>query len=951
MRFSFRVGPRLRRATAGIVAVAMVFGIVVSWDSPWDPVPGVRLHAGAAWVASNAIGQLTLLDGASAEVAAGVPLGRSGGALHTAQRGGTGYALDSGRGLVFRIDGATLTFARKRSPVATGHDGLAVFPTPHAFLILDTRRGLLATADPTTLEPRGRPHPLDVETSPEDVVTDPAGRLWMLDNRTGDLVWFADGRRHSRARAATPGASRLAVTDGRPALLDPARRRIQLLDPATGAVTKSVKVDVRADDDVAVSGSPERRRLLISVGSRGRFLSCDLDSGSCSPPVALGDGPMELGRAVEVGDRAFVPDYATGGVSVVDLATSRVVARPRLFDRPVRFDLLTRDGVVFYNDPDSDQAGVIDPDGRGRPISKYRRGELNPKAPGTDVVGEPDDEPPLDAGPDPRSENTVSIAVRPRDHGAVGDEFEFTAVAGGDSGVTSAHWTFGDRTRATGLTVRHRWDRPGTYTVNLSALLRDGEVVTAATRVVVENPNAPPHIVRVDVAPDTPQVGRPVRFSADLTGRPPQRTEWTVTGDRGTETTSHEPRFEHVFDTPGTYTVTLEVGAGAASDAQSKRFTVVPASREVNCGDTIATDAVVTRDLVCPGVALTIAAGDVVLDLGGHTISTDQPRDDRKGIVIGAGRTIRNITVRNGTVSRYPTGIEMTDVQDVTVETVTVSAGTADATPPAVVGEHAEEVRLRGVSVRAYNPFTFDHGSKVVITGSIISGDTGRGVANCGYGSSCSIEGGAIRLYGLGCYSGDLDGFSSSVSITGSDDLSIAYLGPYCDSVTVRDNERVTLLADASARQTYLTGNTMIGREALGLWNSFEVTGNSFSGSETRGIIIFSGDGVVSGNRFAGNGGYGLLVSPIPGDEPLGPLEIVDNVFEGNGFGGDEGAGFDGLRVESAGPGSDITVARNHARNNFRYGINADPGAVTDGGGNTSSGGPENCLGVVCAPG
>jgi hypothetical protein len=46
-----------------------------------------------------------------------------------------------------------------------------------------------------------------------------------------------------------------------------------------------------------------------------------------------------------------------------------------------------------------------------------------------------------------------------------------------------------------------------------------------------------------------------------------------------------------------------------------------------------------------------------------------------------------------------------------------------------------------------------------------------------------------------------------------------------------------------------------------------------------------------------------------------------------------------------------ITVTGNGTRNNFRYGINAEPGLVVDGGGNTSSGDPEGCRGVVCGPG
>jgi hypothetical protein len=392
--------------------------------------------------------------------------------------------------------------------------------------------------------------------------------------------------------------------------------------------------------------------------------------------------------------------------------------------------------------------------------------------------------------------------------------------------------------------------------------------------------------------------------------------------------------------------VRLVVHAGAAPAEQSRQFTVAPALREVACGDTITADAVVTRDLVCTGVALTIAADDVVLDLGGHIVTTDRPTPDGRGIVIGAGRTLRNVTIQHGSVSRYPTGIAMTDVAGVTVANVAVSAGMVDTGVWGIDGDRAVDVRLREVTVNTFHPFDFQQGSSVSITGSVISGDSGDGVARCGGDSSCVIEGGSLHVYSVECYNGDTDATSSAVSIR-SDDLSVVNLGPYCDTVTVRDST-VNLLAEVTAEQCYLIGNHIDQDYAIFVSASFDVTGNTFSGSAASGLQVLWGQGVVSGNTFTGNLGNGVLVSASDG-----PLEISGNLFEGNGFGRDEWAGLDGLRVESAGPGSVIRVAGNQTRNNFRYGINAESGLVVDGGGNTSSGDghAERCQGVVCGPG
>jgi PKD repeat protein len=948
MELPFGVGRRWRRVVAGIVGtVTLAAGAVVGWLESQDVVPAVRLHPGVAWVASEEVGQLTLLDGASAEAVTGVLVGRRGADLYAAQQGSTGYALDRDRGFVVRVDGATLAPSR---PMAAAEPGrrLAVFPTTDALYTLDTDDGEVTSADPRSLARRGSPFPLAVRADPEEAVPDAEGRLWVLDQRTGDLVWFADGVRRSRADAHTPDASRLTLTDGRPALLHPERGTMELLDPETGEVQRSVEVDLSADDTVAVSGSPRQGRLLVSVSSRGVLLSCSFAADSCAEPVSLGDGAGELGPAVEVGDRAVVPDYATGEVSIVDLEASRVLAQRRLFDRPGRFDLLTRDGVIFYNDPDSAQAGVIDLDGTVRPITKYGPGEPDSAEP---AAGPADGAPPEvpDPGPGSQPANSLSISVRPDNQGLVGEEFELTAVPAGAAGIASARWDFGDGSRATGVTVAHRWRQPGSHQVRVVAQLRQAQVVTAVTRIAVESRDASPRIVGLNLVPEAPRTGQPVQFSADLAGGPPRRMAWTVTGDRGTETTSSASEFEHVFAAAGNYTVTLTVGDGAVSDRRSRRFSVAPAVREVECGDVLTTDALVTRDLVCAGTAVTIAADNVDLDLGGHTVSTDRPNADGQGLVIGAGEPIRRITVQHGSISNYPTGIAMVDVADVTIADVAVSASMGNADSPAVVGERVTETRLLEVTLSAYHPFRFAQESSVSITDSMISGNAGRGVANCSSDSSCLIVGGWIHVYSVGCAADDIEGNNSTVSIVGSKDVSVAYLGPYCETLSV-SNSKINLVFDVSAGQSSISRNIITQSEAMAFWESFTVTRNQFLGGGSDGMHVFSGRGEVSGNRFVGKQGNGMVVNAI-GDEPVGPLEIASNHFEGNGAGGDEQVGLDGLRVEMVGAGSEITVTGNRTVNNAQYGINSEPGLVVDGGGNRSSGDPFGCRNVVCAPG
>ncbi|WP_460444160.1 PKD domain-containing protein, partial [Amycolatopsis cihanbeyliensis] len=489
------LGTRRWRPVGGIVlAIVSVAGLVVVGAKQERQVPQVRLHAGKVWVASAAVGRLTLLDGASAEVAGSATVAAPGNDLRAAQQGATGYAVNHTENSVVRVDGATLRPSRPVAPLPGAGGRLAVFPTPRGLYTLDPRRGLLASTDPATLERNGPTYPMRARIAEGVPVVDTHGRLWAVDERTGDLVWFADGARHARAGAGTPG-SRLAMAGDRPALLDPARGTADLLDPRTGAVEWSIPVDLRPGERLAVSDSPEGQRALVALPDRGRLLSCAPAAGSCAA-VRLGGGPAELGAPVAVGGHAVVPDFSTGRAWIVDLDTRRVVAHPRLLDRPVRFELLARDGMVFYNDPGSERAGVIGLDGRVRPITKYDPGEVErgtadrQRAEGSPgpVPGDRAGELPAVSGPGgtrPRPDGSaagteVSIVVRPDSRGTVGEEFEFAVVADGAATVRAARWTFGAGGGASGTTVRHRWERPGTHPVRVAAELTTGRRALSA---------------------------------------------------------------------------------------------------------------------------------------------------------------------------------------------------------------------------------------------------------------------------------------------------------------------------------------------------------------------------------------------------------------------------------------------------------------------------------------
>jgi parallel beta-helix repeat protein len=97
--------------------------------------------------------------------------------------------------------------------------------------------------------------------------------------------------------------------------------------------------------------------------------------------------------------------------------------------------------------------------------------------------------------------------------------------------------------------------------------------------------------------------------------------------------------------------------------------------REVQCNAQVTGDLVLGNDLTCPGDAFVIHVDNVVLDLNGHTIkgpgmgpqTWPNPQLDSVGVRAG-GHT--NVTVRNGTIDGYSTGVYFVDMVGSTIENV-----------------------------------------------------------------------------------------------------------------------------------------------------------------------------------------------------------------------------------------------------------------------------------------
>jgi hypothetical protein len=365
----------VRSRTVGlVVGVLVASGLAALVGDDGLPAAEVELGGGSVWLASSSTGQLVLLDGSSAEVAVRVGVAADGQELRAAQVGMDGYAVNQATGTVARVDGAAWEVGDAVELLEGAGQGLGVMGSPDALFAVDTDGNYLVEADPVTLAVRGRP------TSPGPVssaVVDAAGALWVLDTDSGDVARVSRGEPTQRWDGVASGdRSTPLVVGGRAAVADPDQGEVRLL--GTDGPGRATDLRVAPDDEsLQIGAAVVGTQVLAVSGATGALYLSDVETGHAGDVIdGISRRGADLGVPVEAYGRVFIPNYTTGRVIVADLAADQVVARPRVLDPGIRFELLTRDGYAFYNDRDSEHAGVISLDGTVRRVTKY-----NPESP------------------------------------------------------------------------------------------------------------------------------------------------------------------------------------------------------------------------------------------------------------------------------------------------------------------------------------------------------------------------------------------------------------------------------------------------------------------------------------------------------------------------------------------------------------------------------------------
>jgi hypothetical protein len=531
------------RAAALLAVAAAAVGSVAAFGEG-NPSQDVRLLSGAAWLASSKVGQVTLLDGASAEVSAQVQVAPAGNLLEVVQQGSSAYAVDQTAGTVRRVDGATFVTTEPQAPIADPTTEITAIPSANSLYTLDVRRGILADTDPRTLRRRGNMVTVASKLIEGTATVDDDGTFWAIDPATGRVSRVKGDQPSYVDNVAKPGTSRLTLVNGHPVVVDQSGQKAVSLDRETGQAGEPVPLAVQPDDKLQVSGSRHNERIYI-VAQRGVLNVCDMAKAKCDQSIPLG-ADNDFGAAVETGDRLFVPNYSTGQVWIVDLTRSTVLAKADILKATGKFQLLTRDGVVFYNDLNSEKAGVITLEGRVTPTAKYDPADpakgLNepvrntpgpqPNPLSTPNQPTPPSQPQNPGQPEnpqspqnpqhPQNPQSPQSPENPQDpQNPPGREPQLKITMSDTSptvdqpielkvGNTAgnqpdrAEWTFGDGSTGDGLTTSHKWTAPGNpYQVTVKAFFdADHKEVPAAIAVTVSAKQL--HKLRVG----TPEGGR-----------------------------------------------------------------------------------------------------------------------------------------------------------------------------------------------------------------------------------------------------------------------------------------------------------------------------------------------------------------------------------------------------------------------------------------------------------
>lgn len=368
---------------------------------------------------------------------------------------------------------------------------------------------------------------------------------------------------------------------------------------------------------------------------------------------------------------------------------------------------------------------------------------------------------------------------------------------------------------------------------------------------------------------------------------------------------------------------------------------------QVQCGDTITSNIKLSADLHCNGPGLIVKAQNVVLNLNGHSI-TGSGTSTGVSVVKQA-----NVRIRNGRISNFDLGVffaestggELADLR--ITDNISQNVQTADNSTNLRLTN--SKIRRGRVQINTTSGLTVTNSEfiqsgidfKLTSRSPVISGSTfvDSDIYYSTNANNASLTGSTLIRSGVNLR--EADGLTASGNV---------FIQGY---VRVLNGCRNTTIAG----NRFHNGDRAVFVQQAATSTNLRITDNRFTGNQigVDASDTFTGmeDGItISENTFTDNAVAGILLESSTHNSGYW-ARIAGNTLKSNGKrsgGRVDKAGRpinDGIHVNVPANGP-VEITGNITRANADYGIEAVPGSVTDSGGNTSSGNPSGCLGVVC---
>lgn len=348
-------------ASLGVVAVLLTSWMVTT-SSPRSEIQ-VRLSDGAVWLPSNALGGVSLLDGGSGSIATSLEVAGNDDRFDVVQWGSDAIVVNQSDGTVARLDGSAWEITTGRVQFSEPGETMAVVAGHDVGWLV--KSGSVSPIDLDTLDQR---NPVPVGAAFGDgLVTD-----------DGNLLFASDDPETPVRQFHIDGSPAIDVEDlrGPTALADlgSSDAAVDLDDHSVWLASQGTVCDrlpVVPGSALKAGGADEH--LFVIADDGNAFLWNPRDSGCPGDDDFLTLGASTYGRPVLTFGWAVVQDIDSGEVIVVDFDALDDVKRRALEGvapgTPVQ--LVAENGAVWYNDPMSARAGLINRDGTLEPISKY----------------------------------------------------------------------------------------------------------------------------------------------------------------------------------------------------------------------------------------------------------------------------------------------------------------------------------------------------------------------------------------------------------------------------------------------------------------------------------------------------------------------------------------------------------------------------------------------------